>query len=79
MIDIAKVKGFVWYDASCGLVYYQNGRDVFAAWEGNAVDANTGYLQGRWECSIAHWNRYAPQFQRPSIGRASNDVENQLI
>jgi hypothetical protein len=69
MIDASKVQGFVWYDAACGMVYYQDGKDVFAAWEGSAVDVTTGYLQGRWECSIGHWNRYAGSFHRPVIAQ----------
>ncbi len=55
------------HDAASGMVYYHNGKDVFAAWEGNAVDVNTGYLQGRWECSVGHWNQYAAEFHRPLI------------
>ena len=69
MIDPSKIKDFVWYEDSSGMVYYQNGKDVFGAWEDNALNVNTGYLQGPWECSIRHWNRYAAEFPRPLIPR----------
>ena len=67
MINSSQVKGFVWYDEANVIVYYHNGTDVFGAWEGNAVDIHTGYLIGRWECSISHWNTYAEVYKRPLI------------
>ena len=60
MIDPTQLKCFVWYDQANQMVYYHKGTDVFGAPEGNAVDANTGCLIGRWGCSIAHWNMPKP-------------------
>jgi hypothetical protein len=42
-----------------GLVYFHDGRDVYRAPRSNVVDVRTGYLQGRWECTVEHWNRFA--------------------
>ena len=41
-----------------GLIYYTDGKDVFRAPESNVVDCNTGYLIGRWECTLEHFNRF---------------------
>ena len=39
-------------------IYYTDGKEVFRANRHNAVDCTTGYLIGRWECSLTHWQRY---------------------
>lgn len=39
-------------------IYYQRGKDVFIAHQTNVTDVRNGYLQGRWECTIAQWNKY---------------------
>lgn len=40
-------------------VFVQDGRNVYRCAAGNVVDTRTGYLQGRWECTLIHWNRSA--------------------
>ena len=50
------MKGFI--AEPDGLTYYTDGQDVFRAPEGNAVEARTGDLIGRWECSVVHWNHF---------------------
>ncbi len=42
-----------------GQVYYTDGKNVFRASPDNAVDVTSGYLIGRWECTVEHWNRFA--------------------
>lgn len=52
------VKGYV--GEQNGAVYYCDLSNVYRA-QINALpvpDARTGYLQGRWECSVSHWNQY---------------------
>ena len=51
-----EIKG--WIGQKGNLIYYTDGKNVFRAPVGNAVDCKTGYLMGRWECSVPHWNRY---------------------
>jgi hypothetical protein len=40
------------------MIYYTDGKDVYRAHETNQMDV-TGYLFGRWECSVTHWNRFS--------------------
>jgi len=39
-------------------IYYTDGRDVFRAPINNVVDVRTGYLIGRWECSLTQFNHF---------------------
>jgi len=51
-----KCKGYIGeYE---GYIYYTNGQDVFRASESNVVDCITGYLIGRWECTLTHFNHF---------------------
>lgn len=61
------VKGFI--GELNKLIYYTDGQDVFRAPFSNVVDTQTGYLQGRWECSVAHWNRH--DFARMGLPKVS--------
>ena len=40
------------------MIYYQVGNEVYRAHKENAIDCDTGYLIGRWECSINHFEVY---------------------
>lgn len=50
------VKGFFAFNGN--LIYYTDGKNVYRATEGTVADVRTGYLIGRYECSVAHWQRY---------------------
>ena len=39
-------------------IYYTDGNDVYKAHKTNVVDCTSGYLIGRWECSLDHFNRF---------------------
>lgn len=61
-------KGFVqWANQSKDAFYWTNGKDVFRASVHSAVDVSTGFVQGRWESTVEHWNHYAKAFQRLKI------------
>lgn len=49
------VKGYIGTLEDKSTIYH-DGRDVYRAAYGNVEDCRTGYLQGRWECSVTHWN-----------------------
>ena len=51
------VKGYI--GTVNDLIYYHDTSDVYRATLGTVPDCRTGYLQGRWECSLAHWNHYS--------------------
>lgn len=51
------VKGFI--AEVNDLVYYTDGRDVYRASKSSVADVRTGFLIGRWECSLDHFKRYA--------------------
>jgi len=51
-----KCKGFI--AEYNGFIYYTDGTDVFKAPKTNVVDCTTGYLIGRWECSLTHFNTF---------------------
>ena len=53
---VEKIKGFLGLVGD--LVYFTDGRNVFRGPKSNSVDVTTGYMHGRWECSVEHWNRY---------------------
>lgn len=52
------VKGLI--GKSREMIYFHDDQNVFRvpALSPGVADVRTGYLQGRWECSIEHWNRY---------------------
>jgi hypothetical protein len=37
---------------------YHDGQNVYRAAFGNVADCTTGYLIGRWECSVQQWNTF---------------------
>lgn len=51
-------KGYI--GTSGCLIYFTNGHDVFRvpAASPGVPDIIGGYLQGRWECTVTHWNRF---------------------
>lgn len=51
-----EIKGYI--GEAGGMIYYTDGKEVFRAPPSNVVDIQTGYLIGRWECSLEHWERY---------------------
>lgn len=54
---MGKVKGEIGRDQN-GNIYYQHGSEVYRATKDAIADCRTGYLIGRWETSVAHFNRY---------------------
>jgi len=54
------IKGYIGKSEYNGTeyIYYSDGNDVFKAPSGNVVDTQTGYLIGRWECSLTHFNHF---------------------
>lgn len=64
---LPKVKGEVFRDGD--FVYYAAGGNVYRdkLSSPSVPDAITGYLQGRWESSVEHWNHFAPRMGRPII------------
>ena len=50
------IKGYI--GESNDIIYYTNGTNVFRASKNNVVDVDTGYLIGRWECSLDHFKRF---------------------
>lgn len=53
-VTLPEVKGCIGWVGE--YVYYTDGRDVWKAHRTNVVDTRTGYLIGRWECSVHQWN-----------------------
>ena len=61
------IKGFVmWATDERDAAFIRIGNDVYRAPCNSAEDIR-GYLQGRWECSVELWNRFAKVFGRPQI------------
>ena len=51
-----KVKGYI--GKSDTHIYYAIDNDVYRATHDAITDCLTGYLQGRWECSLIQFNQY---------------------
>ena len=51
-----EIKGYI--GEANGLIYFTDGVNVYRAPETNVIDCDTGYLIGRWECSLNHFEVY---------------------
>lgn len=58
---MSAVKGFI--AERNGRILFTDGRDVFAARPGDVEDVRTGFLIGRWECSVEHFRRFAAVYE----------------
>lgn len=64
---LVPIRGFISI-SKFGLIYYTDGKNVYRATPGTVIDCISGYLQGRWECSVAHWNYFCKSvYEMPSI------------
>jgi hypothetical protein len=71
--DPAMPKGFVmWANNAHDAFFYSTGTDVYRAPINSVPDVTTGYVQGRWECTVEHWNRYAEAYARVAIHALSS-------
>ena len=50
------IKGYIGADGD--FIYYSTGTDVYRAHKENAVDCITGFIIGRWECTLTQFNNY---------------------
>ena len=57
---MTEIKGYIGETERNNITYYYytDGNDVFKAPKGNVEDCRTGYLIGRWECSLIHFNNF---------------------
>jgi hypothetical protein len=66
-----KIKGYI---CTFGLYdYYTDGTNVYydSASTPSVVHVSSGYPQGRWECTVQHWNHYKVRSEGlPQIVRA---------
>lgn len=66
--EIGPFKGFVqWANEAKESFFWTNGKDVFRASIYSEADVSTGYVQGRWESTVGHWNKYAQALGRARI------------